>query len=31
MTLHGFEIIDYAFPLLHVRLDVGSGTYIRSI
>ncbi len=31
MTLHAFEIISYEFPLVHLRLDVGSGTYIRSI
>ena len=31
MTIHGYEIIDYAFPLLTLRLHVGSGTYIRSI
>lgn len=31
MTIHGYEILDYQFPHLTLRLDVGSGTYIRSI
>ncbi len=31
MNIHGYEILDYQFPLLKLRLDVGSGTYIRSI
>lgn len=31
MTIHGYEIIDYQFPHLTLRLDVGSGAYIRSI
>lgn len=31
MSIHGFEILDYQFPLLTLRLDVWSGTYIRSI
>jgi tRNA U55 pseudouridine synthase TruB len=31
MKVHSFEILEYAFPRLRVRLAVGSGTYIRSI
>ncbi|HBB03606.1 TPA: hypothetical protein DCZ39_01715 [Patescibacteria group bacterium] len=31
MKVHGYEILNYAFPTLQLRLDVGSGTYIRSI
>ncbi|MBP7884581.1 hypothetical protein KAZ93_00045 [Patescibacteria group bacterium] len=31
MTIHSYEILDYMFPLLTLRLHVGSGTYIRSI
>jgi tRNA pseudouridine55 synthase len=31
MTVHGYEIIEYSFPLLTVQLHVWSGTYIRSI
>lgn len=31
MKVNDFEILDYDFPVLKVRLDVGSGTYIRSI
>ena len=31
MKLYGFEVLDYSFPLLKLRCDVGSGTYIRSI
>ncbi len=31
MTIYGYKILDYAFPLLKVQLHVGSGTYIRSI
>lgn len=31
MTIYGYEILDYQFPHLTLRLDVGSGTYIRSI
>lgn len=31
MTVHGYEIIDYTFPLLTISLRVGTGTYIRSI
>jgi tRNA pseudouridine55 synthase len=31
MTIYGYKILDYVFPLLKVQLHVGSGTYIRSI
>ena len=31
MVVHNYEIVSYDFPLLKVKLDVGSGTYIRSI
>ena len=31
MKIQSFEILEYAFPLLRLRLAVGSGTYIRSI
>ena len=31
MKLYDFEVLDYSFPLLELRCDVGSGTYIRSI
>jgi tRNA pseudouridine55 synthase len=31
MKVHSFEILEYTFPRLRVRLAVGSGTYIRSI
>jgi tRNA pseudouridine55 synthase len=31
MTLYGYEILDYNFPLLKISLRVGTGTYIRSI
>ncbi len=31
MTVYGYEILDYQFPLLTCRLDVASGAYIRSI
>lgn len=31
MKLYDFEVLDYQFPLLKLRCDVGSGTYIRSI
>jgi tRNA pseudouridine55 synthase len=31
MKVHGYEILMYEFPLLQIALDVGSGTYIRSI
>lgn len=31
MRVHGYEILNYEFPLLQLKLDVGSGTYIRSI
>ena len=31
MKVQKYEILTYDFPLLQLRLDVGSGTYIRSI
>ena len=31
MKVQSFEILEYVFPLLRLRLAVGSGTYIRSI
>lgn len=31
MTIYSYEIIDYNFPNLKLKLTVGSGTYIRSI
>ena len=31
MKIFSFEILDYSFPELKLRLHVGSGTYIRSI
>lgn len=31
MKVHWYEILSYEFPLLQLKLDVGSGTYIRSI
>jgi tRNA pseudouridine55 synthase len=31
MKTYGYEVLDYNFPELKLRLDVGSWTYIRSI
>ncbi|MFZ2150814.1 MAG: hypothetical protein WAZ12_00640 [Candidatus Absconditicoccaceae bacterium] len=31
MKIYGFKILEYNFPILKIGLDVGSGTYIRSI
>ena len=31
MKTYGYEVLDYQFPELKLRLDVGSWTYIRSI
>lgn len=31
MKVQKYEILKYDFPLLQLKLDVGSGTYIRSI
>ena len=31
MKIYWFEILEYNFPFLKISLDVGSGTYIRSI
>ena len=31
MKVQGYEILSYNFPLLQLKIHVGSGTYIRSI
>lgn len=31
MKINSYEILEYSFPILKLKLDVGSGTYIRSI
>lgn len=31
MKIYWFDVLEYHFPILKVSLDVGSGTYIRSI
>ncbi|MCX6825098.1 MAG: hypothetical protein NTY80_02625 [candidate division SR1 bacterium] len=31
MKVHSYEILKYEFPILQIKIDVGSGTYIRSI
>jgi tRNA pseudouridine55 synthase len=31
MKIYSYKIINYEFPLLELEVDVGSGTYIRSI
>ena len=31
VTIHGLEIVDYAYPTLKIRTHVSSGTYIRSL
>ena len=31
MKTYWYEILEYSFPILKLKLDVGSGTYIRSI
>jgi len=31
MKINSYEVLEYNFPKLKLRLDVGSGTYIRSI
>ena len=31
VQVYGIEILDYAWPLLRLRMDCGRGTYIRSI
>jgi len=31
MKVLKYEILMYEFPLLQIKIDVGSGTYIRSI
>lgn len=31
MKIQKYEILKYDFPLLQIKIDVGSGTYIRSI
>jgi tRNA pseudouridine55 synthase len=29
--VYGIELIDYAWPLVRLRIDCGRGTYIRSL
>jgi tRNA pseudouridine55 synthase len=31
MKIQKYEILNYDFPLLQIKIHVGSGTYIRSI
>lgn len=31
MKIYNYQILDYNFPYLRLKLEVGSGTYIRSI
>jgi len=31
MKVQNYEILSYEFPILQIKIDVGSGTYIRSI
>jgi tRNA pseudouridine55 synthase len=31
VNVYGIELLDYAWPLLKLRIDCGRGTYIRSI
>lgn len=31
VVVYGIEMLDYAWPLLRVRIDCGRGTYIRSV
>ena len=31
MKVQNYEILSYEFPVLQIKIDVGSGTYIRSI
>jgi tRNA pseudouridine55 synthase len=31
VRVYGIELLDYAWPLLRVRIDCGRGTYIRAI
>lgn len=31
MTINSYQIINYSFPVLELKLDVWSGTYIRTI
>lgn len=31
VRVYGIEVLDYAWPLLRLRIDCGRGTYIRSI
>jgi tRNA pseudouridine55 synthase len=31
VRVYGIELLDYAWPLVRVRIDCGRGTYIRSI
>lgn len=31
VTIHSIELLEYDYPLLKIRTNVGSGTYIRSL
>lgn len=31
VTIHSLELLDYSYPELTIRVDVSSGTYIRSL
>ncbi len=31
VRIYGIELLDYAFPLLQLRIDCGRGTYIRAL
>ncbi len=31
ITIHSLDLIDYAWPTLHIRTSVSSGTYIRAL
>jgi tRNA pseudouridine55 synthase len=31
VRVYGIELLDYAYPLLRLRIDCGRGTYVRSI
>lgn len=31
VTIHGIEVVDYAFPRLSLKVHCGKGTYIRSL
>ena len=31
VNIYGMELLDYAWPLLRLRVDCGRGTYVRAI